>query len=45
MAAYLHGWMADEWIRQAKDPRTLKAMDLVDTLPNVLHRLRTTEVL
>lgn len=45
LAAYLHGLMADNWIRQSKDPRTLKAMDLVDTLPETLHRLRTNEAM
>lgn len=39
LGAYLHGLLADEWV-QAKDPISLKAMDLVNALPETLYRLR-----
>lgn len=39
LGAYLHGWLADEWIKK-HDPISLKAMDLVEALPTALYRLR-----
>lgn len=38
-AAYIHGRIADEWIRIGNDRRTLLASDLKDHLPNLLGRI------
>lgn len=39
-AAYLHGRLADEWIRSGKDKSSLTASDLRLLLPQVVSRLR-----
>ena len=39
LGAYIHGLLADEWIKK-KDIISLKAMDLVNALPETLYRLR-----
>ncbi len=38
-AAYIHGRMADEWVRIGNDKRTLTASDLRDHLPILMARL------
>lgn len=38
-AAYIHGRMADEWVRIGHDRRTLMASDLRDHLPNLIGRI------
>lgn len=38
-AAYIHGRIADEWVRVGHDRRTLMASDLKDHLPNLLGRI------
>ena len=38
-AAYIHGRMADEWIRVGNDKRSLTASDLRDHLPELMGRL------
>lgn len=38
-AAYIHGRMADEWIRMGNDKNTLMASDLKDHLPSLLGRI------
>lgn len=38
-AAYIHGRMADEWIRIGKDKRSMNASDLRDHLPNLVSRI------
>ena len=37
-AAYLHGRIADEWIK-TNDPSTLRASDLVDAIPSLMKRV------
>lgn len=39
LAAFLHGHLADQWIRK-RDPLTLMASGLLDLLPTELRRLR-----
>jgi NAD(P)H-hydrate repair Nnr-like enzyme with NAD(P)H-hydrate dehydratase domain len=39
-AAYLHGRMADEWVRAGRDKSSLTASDLASCLPLVVSRLR-----
>lgn len=39
-AAYLHGRLADEWIRSGHDKSSLTASDLGAVLPQVISRLR-----
>ena len=39
-AAYLHGRLADEWIRNGQDKLSLTASDLKALLPQVVSRLR-----
>lgn len=38
-AAYIHGRMADEWVRIGNDKSSLTASDLKDHLPNLMARL------
>jgi NAD(P)H-hydrate epimerase len=38
-AAYIHGHMADEWVRIGNDKRSLTASDLRDQLPVLMSRL------
>lgn len=40
LGAYLHGRLADEWVRSGKDVASLVASDLADTLPSLLARFR-----
>lgn len=40
-AAYLHGRLADEWLRDGKDKISLTASDLKEILPQVISRLRS----
>ena len=37
--AYLHGLIADDWIRMRKDPASLIASDLIENLPRSLAKL------
>ncbi len=39
-AAYLHGRLADEWVRSGQDKASLMASDLRDLLPQIVSRLR-----
>jgi NAD(P)H-hydrate repair Nnr-like enzyme with NAD(P)H-hydrate dehydratase domain len=39
-ASYLHGRLADEWIRSGQDKSSLTASDLKSLLPQVVSRLR-----
>jgi NAD(P)H-hydrate repair Nnr-like enzyme with NAD(P)H-hydrate dehydratase domain len=39
-ATYLHGRLADEWIRSGQDKVSLTAQDLNSLLPEVISRLR-----
>lgn len=39
-AAYLHGRMADDWIRLGQDKLSMTAGDLTEILPSLLSRLR-----
>ncbi len=39
-AAYLHGRLADEWIRNGQDKSSLTASDLKALLPQIVSRLR-----
>lgn len=39
-AAYLHGRLADEWLRSGNDKAALTASDLKSLLPQVISRLR-----
>ncbi|MCB0383881.1 MAG: NAD(P)H-hydrate dehydratase [Bdellovibrionales bacterium] len=38
-AAYIHGRLADEWVRVGHDRRTLMASDLRDHLPSLIGRI------
>ncbi|MEZ4871652.1 MAG: NAD(P)H-hydrate dehydratase [Bdellovibrionales bacterium] len=38
-ASYIHGRMADEWVRSGHDRRSLTASDLRDHLPTLMSRL------
>ncbi len=40
LAAYIHGAMADDWIRQKKDVLSLMASDLIDHLPQKIYQIR-----
>jgi NAD(P)H-hydrate epimerase len=44
LAAFIHGSIADEWVREGKDPLSLQASDLAERLPWILARLRADEV-
>ncbi len=39
-AAYLHGRLADEWVRSGQDKSSLTASDLTALLPEIVARLR-----
>lgn len=39
-AAYLHGRLAEEWMRSGMDKSSLTASDLAQLLPQVIHRVR-----
>jgi NAD(P)H-hydrate epimerase len=43
LAAFIHGSIADEWVREGKDPLSLQASDLAERLPWILARLRAEE--
>ncbi len=40
VAAYLHGFMADSWVRQGLDYLAMTPQDLLQRLPTALHDLR-----
>jgi len=40
LAAYLHGEMADQWIKEKKDHLSLTPSDLIEKIPEALYRLR-----
>jgi len=40
LAAYVHGYMADEWVQKGKDQIALLASDLIDALPQTLAQIR-----
>jgi len=39
--AYIHGRIADTWVKSGKDMRSLVASDLVTLVPDELHRVQT----
>lgn len=39
-AAYIHGWMADHWLKSGKDQLSLMASDLINLLPAQLKKFR-----
>ena len=40
LGAFIHGRIADEWLKSGKDQDTLLASDLIKLLPPTLHQLR-----
>ncbi|MBY0314595.1 MAG: NAD(P)H-hydrate dehydratase [Bdellovibrionales bacterium] len=40
LAAFVHGNVADEWLKDQKDILSLLATDLIDALPKILAKLR-----
>lgn len=40
VGSFVHGRLADHWVRSGKDGDALMAQDLKDLLPTVLHQLR-----
>ena len=38
-AAYIHGRLADEWVRAGRDKRTLNASDLKDSLGQLIAQV------
>jgi NAD(P)H-hydrate epimerase len=44
LGAYVHGRVADEWVKSGKDVASLVATDLVHDLPNLLSLLRAHKV-
>lgn len=40
LAAYVHGYTADQWLRDKKDILSLMASDLVDMIPSALFKIR-----
>ncbi|MBS1986242.1 MAG: NAD(P)H-hydrate dehydratase [Bdellovibrionales bacterium] len=45
LGAYLHGFIADEWIAQRRDVLSLLASDLLEQIPFALKKLRGTKAL
>lgn len=43
-AAFIHGRMADEWVRSGHDRRTLNPSDLKDGLASILSRIAQSEI-
>jgi NAD(P)H-hydrate epimerase len=41
LGAYVHGRLADEWLRSGRDILSLQPSDLAQTLPTLLKRLRS----
>ncbi len=39
-ACYLHGWIADQWLRDQKDHLSLTPSDLIEAIPHALYRFR-----
>ena len=39
LGAFVHGLLAEEWVKSGKDPECLMAQDLKDILPFVLQKL------
>lgn len=44
LAAFVHGYMADQWIRNKKDHLSLMASDLIKDLPLALKKIRKTKI-
>ncbi len=40
LAVYVHGWLADEWLRNGNDILSLRPVDLLAQLPQSLSRFR-----
>lgn len=40
LGAYLHGAVADDWVKQKKDHLSLMASDVLDLLPVVINKIR-----
>ncbi len=43
LAAYIHGKIADDWLKDKKDQLSLMASDLIEQLPKSLYELRNTQ--
>lgn len=43
LGAFVHGWLADQWIKDKNDPLSLMASDLLERLPKALARIRSGE--
>lgn len=43
LGAFVHGWMADQWVREKKDPLSLMASDLLEILPKALWKIRRSQ--
>jgi NAD(P)H-hydrate epimerase len=41
-ACYVHGWIADQWLRDQKDHLSLTPSDLIEAIPRALYRIRRT---
>ena len=41
LGAYVHGACADLWVAKEYDPLSMTASDVIELLPEVLHRVRT----
>lgn len=40
LAAYVHGFIADNWLRQKRDVLSLRPVDLIKALPEVIVKIR-----
>lgn len=40
LGAFVHGWMADQWVKEKKDYLSLLASDLLRALPQALNTIR-----
>jgi hydroxyethylthiazole kinase-like uncharacterized protein yjeF len=45
IASFVHGWMADQWVREGKDKLSLTPQDLLLKLPESLKRFRQPETI
>lgn len=41
LGAFVHGWMADQWIKDKNDPLSLMPSDLLERLPKAIARIRS----
>lgn len=40
LGVFIHGYIADQWIKSKKDPLSLMASDLIEELPAALYKIR-----